>query len=1099
MRIDFNKNGRSDLTDLKENISRGFQAFRSKQVRQQPVISQNRDTSGLQTRFEAWRESRRPQPISIEPIQAKFNAWRESTKPVLVDTEKIFRERIVEPAKQYGEQIKSALQQDMQELETYGKNAEAQGLTGLMPMGATSLEEQREIDAKNPLYKIPVAGKALKFLNTPSDEIILARGKVMRGEALSQREKNLLNQEQLDLVAGVSSPINSGKATALKEAGSDVIEKQAPKIKELAQKGMTSLDDAMKQKLRFLVRGVDDLVKNKGMKPVDAEKVGFEQYKKLFNSPGVVKGTDDFIKSLEKVPANKRVNIIDYLRTPERVLEKIGMKQHADFLRTSYDNYLDELPKEINRITEWSKRVSPESNERIFRWLDGEKVALDVDESKVAKEVQEYLGQWADRLKLPKDKRITKYINHIFEDASAEFGEIDPEIARMIDSEVAGSVYNPFLQKRQGGGNYIRDTWRALDAYVKRGTRKANLDPALEQIKNASENLEQSQFNYIKKYIDGVNMRPEEIDILLDNLIKSSPLGYKYGPRPTATLTKKARQMTYRGMLGLNVSSALRNLSQGANTYAELGERWTLSGYAKVTQNLPKMFRNIPTELDEVGILGQDILQDRSISATKKFWQQTDEGLFYLFNLAEKINRGAAYWGAKSKYLAQGLNEEQAISKAKDLVRKTQFTFGSIDTPVALQSDLAKTFMQFQSFGLKQAEFLFDKVKAKEYAGLVRYIAATIFFTETMGKLFGMEYKDMIPSFRFGVPPTLQLAQGIVDIGKTKDDFGNELDPEDRLLNKNLVRGVTNYIPAGSQARKTIQGIQAVNEGGVYSESGRLRYPVEPGIRPILFGPNNTDAARDYFDGGNVLGEKQTEHFKSLIDSGMSPEQAYKSIPRKTKKDEKPGFFSSLFNKEEDLTIQEPSDPLLKAISQDTKTDTQKARIREIFRTEGITPSQIQEMMEKEGLGTYADGQLLLIGDLGVDNGARPNYLFQVLDTSENFEVDAAYYAKEGVLTNAVVDYWVDNGMEETTGKYLKNLIKNAKASGTAKTGTRKKINVPKTAMPSMPKVSLKAPKLVIPKLSPISELEDISVKEANRVNLRKVQADVDAIISRNK
>ena len=66
--------------------------------------------------------------------------------------------------------------------------------------------------------------------------------------------------------------------------------------------------------------------------------------------------------------------------------------------------------------------------------------------------------------------------------------------------------------------------------------------------------------------------------------------------------------MTYRGMLGANLGSALRNLSQGVNTYAILGERNTVTGYAKLFSSSARR------ELTEQGLLDQNFIQDRAIS-----------------------------------------------------------------------------------------------------------------------------------------------------------------------------------------------------------------------------------------------------------------------------------------------------------------------------------------------------------------------------------------------------------------------------------------------------------------------------------------------------
>lgn len=571
------------------------------------------------------------------------------------------------------------------------------------------------------------------------------------------------------------------------------------------------------------------------------------------------------VSSLSNIPENtplgKKVNLLDqYLRTPDRVMKKIGLEPEMTALRKSYDNYKAELPQEIEKLRTWQTQVTPEGNQRIFKFLDGQIGAeqLAPAETKVAGEIKDYLKGWADRLGLPEEGRISNYITHIFEKDFIQ-KEFPDEIANLISDKVAGSVYDPFTQKRLGKLGYVEDTFRALEAYVKRATRKVNLDPSLETISAKSKSMEQSQFKYVKNYIDRVNLRPTDIDSLLDNTIKQVA-EYRFGVRPTAQLTRTARQIGYRGGLGLNVGTALKNLSQGANTYAKLGEKYTLTGYANAIKNLATG----SDELYRVGVLQDNFIDDRILSVGKQFMQKLDKGLFAMFETAEKINRGAAYFGAKSKGLSQGLSESEAIDYAKKIVRETQFTFGSIDTPPILQSDIGKLVGQFQSFTIKQGEFLGEMAAAKDVAGLIRWSLASLLFVHTVGKAIGMEDKDLIPTFRIGAPPALKLP---VDLAKLalggKDEYGNPL-----KLGKIIKKDAPILFPGGTQLKKTYEGLKAANQGYSATDSGNVRYPVESttqnNIKGGLFGQYNFPEARQYFDEKRTpLGDNQSDIFKA--------------------------------------------------------------------------------------------------------------------------------------------------------------------------------------------------------------------------------------------
>ena len=607
---------------------------------------------------------------------------------------------------------------------------------------------------------------------------------------------------------------------------------------------------------------------------------------------GQTEAIEKFVKEEpEQVLSNtKKVNILDYLATPENVLARVGLKKEATALRKAHEGYNKELRQEIGRLAKWMDQAPDnDSAQRIFQYLDGKKVVLRPNEEEVVKEIKPYLKNWADRLGLPADKRITDYITHIFPKGYIE-KDFDPEIAKMIDNKVAKSTYNPFLQKRLGKEGYIEDVWRALQAYIKRGVRKANMDPALEKVEEAASKVDLETYKYIQRYISRINMRPTEIDNLIDNLIKSSPIGYRLGQRPTMRLTQGFRQMVYRATLGLNPTSALKNLSQGANTYAKLGEKYTVLGY---TDFLKKAVKKDLTELYQEGVLDDGFIQDRTIGVHKSLMQKLDPTLFTLFDIAEKINRGAAYFGAQKKAIAEGKSTEEAINYAKKIVRETQFNYDAIDTPVFFASDIAKLLAQFQTFTVKQGEFLLGMLKNKEWAGLVRYLAATFAFMFSVGKLIGYRLDDIIPSVRFESPFTQFW------------DTGKKIVSTDEDVRRQGIRELPRLgalmVPAGSQAKKTIEGLQAVEEGASLTPTGRVRFEIEKSfsntLRAALFGQWNLPGAREYIRNMGVAKSEQT--IKEL--KKMSRAEAVEALTKI--KEENPSLYSSIKKQVEDKEL----------------------------------------------------------------------------------------------------------------------------------------------------------------------------------------------------
>lgn len=797
----------------------------------------------------------------------------------------------------------------------------------------------------------------------------------------------------------------------------------------------------------------------------------------------------DIINS-EPIDVKSKVGILDYLRTPDRVLQKIGLGNEAVELRKGYEKYLAELPQEINKVTEWSKQVTPEGNTRIFKFLDGQEVQLNPTEQRIAKEIKTYLKDWADRLNLPEDKRISNYITHIFEKDFIK-KEFDPEFAKLIENRIAGSTYDPFTEQRLGKMGYIEDTWRALDAYVKRATRKVNMDPALAMIKDKGSSLESSQWKYIKSYIDRVNMRPTDLDDLVDNSIKQV-MGYKFGARPTAVITRAGRQAVYRGALGLNVGSALRNLTQGANTYAKLGEKYTIKGYMDLlTKGVDE-----PTK---VGVLADDLIQDRTLSAGKQIAQTVDKVLFYFFESAEKINRGSAYWGAKAKALSEGMDEQQAIDYAKSIVRDTQFTFGRVDTPVAMQSDIVKLITQFQTYSLKQAEFLGEMVSKKDFAGLLRYGLANMAIIFSVGKLIGMKPQDMIPSFRIGLPPTLATP---VEIGKavigSPDKYGNVPDTQERI--ENVGKSLTPYVPGGVQIiNKTIPGLMDVDRGYSQTAKGNVRYPIEQSVgnylRGGLFGPYQLPEAQEYRKNkSSPLSENQTALFKESQDRPgtykqiMDKREANKAEEKAKEEVKLSGQVSNVNGKifylqdgeTKSINVGEvesmPSstayekalkDEAAYALADDILVNLPIDKQTEAFDQLGISIDDAVyynvARQENRIKSLYITDEISRITSVSKDRGELVNYL-----VSQRKEISGKM-----VLANGIVDDLFDAGIisksEQTMLKNLKIVDGKpvTKLSGRGKSTTLKKVSLPsitKLKAPNMKALLAKTTKLKVKK-----------------------------------
>lgn len=632
----------------------------------------------------------------------------------------------------------------------------------------------------------------------------------------------------------------------------------------LEKKGFSSVADAQKTVDNYIAH-VDKLflMTEDMLNPIELAQANstidtnaFQTEKERLQVPGA-KPLETMVDQSDKYPLNKKVGAHDYLGTPKYVLEKIGLGDEAAFEAKQYRGYLKELPKNIQKITDWAERVpGAESSRKIFDYLDGlpgpggfiEADFLSSEEKKIGDEIKTWLEEWANRLHLKPHERLANYITHVFDEDFIK-KEFDEDLAKIIHNKIPGEVYDPFLEQRLGSLGYIHDTWRALNAYVKRATRKVYMDPALQKLKVAASELDLQSQQYVLKHIAQVNLRPTDTDVLVDTTIKQAlaSIGlnpYALGGRPVQRITATFRRIVSRATFGLNPTTALKVLTQGVNTYAELGEKYTVIGYGKLFNQFNWK------ELQDEGIVGNNIAtQDRILSATKKFWEKTDKVLYFLLTTVDNINRGSAYFGAKAKYYAENTkfdkptgnrifntdaSELKAKEYARDIAEKTQFMYNNINTPVALGSDINKTLLQFQSFTTKETEFLVRMGRDKNYAGLLRYLAASIILMLALGKIFKTKWSDIIPIFRFAaqLPPIISIPTTLFQAAVgTPDQFGQV--PSASTREKNAIYALTSLFPAGVQASKTLSGFNAINQG---ESTGALQ-----DTESLVFGENKSN------------------------------------------------------------------------------------------------------------------------------------------------------------------------------------------------------------------------------------------------------------------
>ncbi len=159
--------------------------------------------------------------------------------------------------------------------------------------------------------------------------------------------------------------------------------------------------------------------------------------------------------------------------------------------------------------------------------------------------------------------------------------------------------------------------------------------------------------------------------------------------------------------------------------------------------------------------------------------------------------------------------------------------------------------------------------------GLLRYAVAGLVFVYTVGKAFNMKPEQLIPSFRFDTPPSLKVPVEVTKaLLNTPDKYGKPRDLKTKA--SDIGQSLINLVPAGAQIKKTVEGAQAVNQGGSYDAGGNLQFNTPQSTlgkaQTLLFGKYSTENAQDYFNKTPTPMEKLYTEVQSLKASGKTEE-----------------------------------------------------------------------------------------------------------------------------------------------------------------------------------------------------------------------------------
>jgi len=348
------------------------------------------------------------------------------------------------------------------------------------------------------------------------------------------------------------------------------------------------------------------------------------------------------------------------------------------------------------------------------------------------------LDKLADVEGLSRKERLGDYFPHIFDNEKQWKGA-----KRLVDTETATAAkvvpaksWMPretadetgkmiSLIKNKSGLGEVFDLENALAIRINAGLRKAYFNPMLKVWEPRIAGLTEGGRAYADAYTNKLLGRPGETWQKIEKALSKVKIGGKTYSIYDLNRWQLAVTMNYyRGLLGLALDTAFKNLGQIQNTITELGFRNTGRGLGRIfgemflTPKSRRIFKKagIMEDYETIVTGAADIL------GRGKTWSAIDKVLFSPMCFSEYLNRGTAFHAGLVTAYQRGLKGKAAVEFAKQMVDKTQFRYGVTNTSPYLQNPFGKLWYQFGSYPMKETEFINDIIKDPDKKKLFRML-----------------------------------------------------------------------------------------------------------------------------------------------------------------------------------------------------------------------------------------------------------------------------------------------------------------------------------------------------------------------------------------
>lgn len=604
----------------------------------------------------------------------------------------------------------------------------------------------------------------------------------------------------------------------------------------------------------------------------------------------------------------------------------------------------EEIAKRLGDIKKalGSDGKKPEVLDNIVDYLEGKVEHLNVPgHEQAAKEIRGMLDEVKPWLKENGYGTVSEfYFPHMRDN--------DPKgLASLFDENqlAKGELGIGSLKSRKKGGEeYSKDVWKVLGDYFNGINQAKNIEPSLRKIESVSTQLKlasaehknfEAYAGFLDNYINQIKGKNQS------NIEKA--FDAQFGHNAFKKSTGAIRAVNAMATLGLSPLTALRQMTQEIATVGNLNPKWAGVGMVNGARMLAS--KEGRKELKLSGVLdegtGLKDLKGLTQSKAGKAFDKVSDGLMSMVSTMDNIMRAQAYAGAKAKGLklngakwerwaneagltgqaAQDFVQKKAMEYGTKATVDTQFITSKVDAPAAFNGPGMRTLTQLATFDGKQAGFLIRmglkpikdvkngnyRLAANDMGKLIAMGATAWGVQATLGQFIGMKETDHIPFY--------DQIQAWTNI-EGKDEKGFERDQKNKfrrspamtllfgdgnknpgllgaLAKKDKGEGVKEFwdknwqliVPAGTQAKRTTEGIKSVEEGVVKNDKGNTRFTQNQdqgnALKAAILGKYTTENGQKWLKEGSFSAVKESQQSKiESLESSKEREQATEYFKR---------------------------------------------------------------------------------------------------------------------------------------------------------------------------------------------------------------------------